>query len=69
MRFARVLNIATAVALVAGAVGFAYSLSALLDPSESLGGLVLIFWAIVFVPVFVVLGAIHLWRASRRKAP
>ena len=57
----RVLNAVTVMALVAGAAGLAFAVWALLDTTESLGGLWLMFWAIVFVPMFVVLGAIRLW--------
>ena len=62
----RVLNAVTTAALVVGTVALALSIWALLDTSESLGGLWLVFWPIVFVPLFILLGAIHLWRASRR---
>jgi hypothetical protein len=33
-----------------------------LDSRESLGGLWIVFWAIIFVPLFIVLGAVHLRR-------
>ncbi len=62
----RLLNAVTVVALVFGGSALVFCVWALLDRSESLGGLWLIFWAIVFVPLFIVLGAIHLWRAARR---
>ena len=62
----RLLNAVTALVLVLGASALVFCVWALLDRSESLGGLWLVFWAIVFVPLFIVLGAIHLWRASRR---
>jgi succinate dehydrogenase hydrophobic anchor subunit len=62
----RLLIAVTAVALVFGGLALVFSVWASLDRSESLGGLWLIFWAIVFVPLFIVLGAIHLWRARRR---
>jgi hypothetical protein len=62
----RVVKGITLVAVVVGAAALAFSVWALLDTSESLGGLWLMFWAVVFVPLFIVLGAIHLWLASRR---
>ena len=62
----RVFNGITVAAAVVGAAALAFSVWALLDTSESLGGLWLVFWAMVFVPLFMALGAIHLWRASRR---
>jgi hypothetical protein len=55
----RVVKGITLVAVVVGAAALAFSVWALLDTSESLGGL-------LFVPLFIVLGAIHLWLASRR---
>ena len=62
-----VLNAVTVTALLAGAVGFGFSVWAVLKGSESLGGLWLIFWAIIFVPLFILLGAIHFWRAWRSR--
>jgi hypothetical protein len=60
------LNGVTFVAVLAGAVALGFALWQLLVVADSLSGLWLIVWAMVFGPVFLVIGAVHLWRAARR---
>jgi hypothetical protein len=60
------LKAVTLVAVAAGAAALGFALWQLLVVAASLSRL--IFWAMVFGPVFLVLGAAHLWRASRGRA-
>jgi hypothetical protein len=60
------LKIVTLSAFSLGAAALGFALWQLLVVADSLSGLWLIFWAMVFGPVFLVIGAAHLWRASRR---
>jgi hypothetical protein len=59
------LNGVTYVAVLAGAVSLGFALWQLLVVADSLSGLWLVFWAMVFGPVFLAIGAAHLWRAFR----
>jgi hypothetical protein len=60
-----VLKAVTYVAALAGAVALGFALWQLLAVADSLSGLWLVFWAMVFGPVFLAIGAAHLWRAYR----
>jgi hypothetical protein len=62
----RALNVLTAAAVALGAAGLAFALWQLLVVADSLSALWLVFWMLVFVPVFLALAAIRLWRAWRR---
>jgi hypothetical protein len=59
------LEIVTLVAAALGASALAFALWQLLVVADSLSGLWLIFWAMGFGPVFLVLGVARLWRESR----
>ena len=59
------LEIVTLVAVALGASALAFALWQLLVVADSLSGLWLIFWAMGFGPVFLVLGVARLWRESR----
>ena len=61
------LKIVTLVAFALGASALVFALWQLLVVADSLSGLWLVFWAMVFGPVFLVIGAAHLWRAVRRR--
>ena len=61
------LKIVTFVVFALGAAALAFALWQLLVVADSLSGLWLIFWAMVFAPIFLVIGAAHLWRASRNR--
>jgi hypothetical protein len=62
----RALDVVTAAAVALGAAALGFALWQVLVVADSLSGLWLIFWAMVFVPVFLALLAAHVWRAWRR---
>jgi hypothetical protein len=59
------LRIVTLIAVALGAPALLFSLWQLFVVADSLSGLWLIFWAMVFLPIFLIIGAAHLWRAFR----
>jgi hypothetical protein len=64
----RALSISTVAAVSLGVAGLAFALWQLLVVADSLSALWLVFWGLVFVPVFLALGAVRLWRAWRGRA-
>jgi hypothetical protein len=63
------LKIVTLIALALAAAALAFAVWQLVVVADSLSGLWLIFWAMIFGPIFLAIAAAHLWRAFRNRNP